>query len=50
LNAWIKACCGENTMKRFVKMKNLREYLQYVKKIKYDADRARVAKTLKRKK
>jgi hypothetical protein len=31
-------------------MKNLQEYLQYVKKKKYDANRARVAKTLWRKK
>ncbi len=37
-------------MKRFIKMKNLWEYLQYVKKYIYDANKARVAKTLKKKK
>jgi hypothetical protein len=32
LNVWTEIGYGNNTMKRFIKMKNLQEYLQYVKK------------------
>ncbi len=37
-------------MKRFIEMKIFWEYLQYVKKKEYDANKARVAKTLRKKK
>jgi hypothetical protein len=32
MNTWTKTNYGKNTMKQFIKMKNLLEYLQYVKK------------------
>jgi hypothetical protein len=34
MNTWTKTNYGKKTMKHFIKMKNLLEYLQYVKKIK----------------
>jgi len=32
MNTWTETNYGKNTMKQFIKMKNLWEYLQYVKK------------------
>jgi hypothetical protein len=45
LNAWTSRGAGKNTMQRFIEMKCLREYLQYLQQKKeYDANKANVAK------
>jgi hypothetical protein len=51
LNAWTFGGGGENTMQRFIEIKCLQEYLQYLQQKKeYDANKVNVAKSLKKKK
>ncbi len=50
MNTWTETNYGKNTMKQFIKMKNLWEYLQYVKKNKMMQIRQGLQKHLGRRK
>jgi hypothetical protein len=51
LNSWTSRGGGKNTMQRFIEMKCLQEYLQYLQQIKeYDANKANATKSFNKKK